>query len=78
MPTSAETRFKQGYREQVLLPLSISSENRTFVSTPTAMSNTAAPADSFHADRQLGYIAYYLDPDQQLLQEFNVPEQNSA
>lgn len=49
MPTSEETRFKQGYREQVLLPLSISSQNRTlFVSTPTAVINTAIPSDGFH------------------------------
>lgn len=42
MPTSEETRFEQGYQEQVLLPQSPSSQNRTlFVSTPAAMINTA-------------------------------------
>lgn len=42
MPTSEETRFEQGYQEQVLLPQSPSSQNRTlFASTPAAVINTA-------------------------------------
>lgn len=54
MPTSEETRFQQGYGEQVLQPPSISSQNRTLlVSTPTAMINTANPSHSLHADRSV-------------------------
>lgn len=42
MPTSEETRFEQGYQEQVLLPQSPPSQNRTLLaSTPAAMINTA-------------------------------------